>query len=73
MTNTIKAPILSSNGVSDNVSVGNSVNYSSYRYVLRNRFIVVIDCESGIPEILKIVTCHILPSAETEQNQLPFL
>ena len=45
LINTIKAPILSSNGVSVNGSFGNSVEGGSYRYVLRNRFIVVIDCK----------------------------
>ena len=55
LINTIKAPILSSNGVSVNDSVVNSVDGGSYRYVLRNRFIVVINCESGITEIQKIV------------------
>ena len=69
----IKTPILSSNGVSVNVIVGNIVDGGSYRYVLRNRFIVVVDCESGIPELRKIVTCHILPSADTERKQLPSL
>ena len=73
LINTIKPPIFSSNGVSVNGTVGDSVDGGRYRYVLRNSFIVVIDCESGIPGIQKIVTCHILPSADTERKQLPFL
>ena len=73
LINATKAPILSSNGVSVNGSFGNIVEGGSYRYVLRNRFIVVIDCESGIPELQNIVRSHILPSADTERKQLPFL
>ena len=73
LINTIKSPILSSNGVSVNGGVGDIIDGGSYRYVLRNRLIVVIDCESGIPELHKIVTCHIYPSADTERKQLPFL
>ena len=66
-------PVLSSNGVFVNVSVGDSVDGGSYRYFLRNRFIVVIDCESGIPEFRKTVMCHILTSANTERKKLTFL
>ena len=73
LINTIKAPILISNGVSVNGSVGDIVDGGSYRYILRNRFIVIIDCESGIYELLKTVTFHIYPSADTERKQLPFL
>ena len=51
-----QAPILSSNGVFVNGSVVESVDGGSYRYFLRNRFIVVIDCESVIPEFRRIVS-----------------
>ena len=53
LINTIKAPILSSNGVSVNGSVGDSVDGGRYRYVFSNMFIVIINCESGIPELQK--------------------
>ena len=55
LINTIKAPILSRNGASFNCSIGNSVDGGNYRYVLRNRLIVVNDWESGIPELQKII------------------
>ena len=71
--NNIKAPILRRNGVSNNESSDNSVNGGSCRYVLSNGFIVVIDCEYGIPESQNIITCHISTSADTERKQLPFL
>ena len=73
LINTIKAPILIINCVSVNGSVSDIVDGGRYRYVLRNRFVFVIDCEYGIPEIQNIVTCHISPSADTERKQLPFL
>ena len=51
LINNIKAPILSSNGVSVNRSFGDSVNDGSYSYILRNRFIVATDCKSVISEL----------------------
>ena len=51
LINTIKAPILSSNGISANVSIGDSVGGGNYRYVLRNRLFVVINYESVTSEL----------------------
>ena len=73
LINTIKSPTLISNRVSVKSSVGDSVDGVRYMYVIKNRLIFVIDYESNIPELRKIVTCHILPSAHTERKQLPFL
>ena len=73
LINTIKAPILSSNGFSVNVSGSVIIDSGSYRYVIMDRFIFVIDCKSGIPELQRIVTFHISPSADTERKQLTLL
>ena len=65
LINTIKIPILSINRVYSNGSVGDSVDEGSSTYVLRNMFIVVIDRESGTPELRKIVLVPWLASAVT--------
>ena len=57
LINAIKASILVRNGFYVNGSVGDSVDGGRYSYVLRNRFIVVIDFKSGIPELQK--NCHV--------------
>ena len=62
LINTIKYSIIGSNGFSVNGSAGDIVDGGSYRHILRNWFIVVIDSKSGITELQKLSRVIFCPS-----------